>query len=63
MSTRKVGRDAISGRFIPLRTARRFPAPTTIETIETPSRCARAQRRRARHVTEKTRFEDPEKNV
>lgn len=48
MSIRKVGRDAISGRFVSLRTTRRFPATTTVETIEVrPRRRASAKRRRA----------------
>jgi hypothetical protein len=30
----KVGRDAKSGRFIPVREAQRRPATTTVETIK-----------------------------
>jgi len=47
MSIRKVGRDAISGRFVSLRTTRRFPSTTTVETMEVPRR-RRASAKRPR---------------
>lgn len=48
MTIRKVGRDAISGRFIPLEKTRRYPGTTVVETVEVPKRRrARSTRRRA----------------
>jgi len=35
---RKMGRDAGSGRFIPIKEAQRHPKTTVIETIKIPSR-------------------------
>lgn len=32
-STRKIGRDAKSGQFIPVKTAKRRPSTTVVETI------------------------------
>jgi hypothetical protein len=54
MTIRKVGRDAISGRFVPLVKTTRSPATTTVETVEVPKRRrARATRRRAAsHLTQ-----------
>lgn len=36
MGTRKVGRDAKTGEFIPVKEAQRHPNTTVIETIKTP---------------------------
>lgn len=36
MATRKIGRDARTGEFIPVEVARRRPNTTTVETIKTP---------------------------
>lgn len=36
MPNRKIGRDAESGQFIPVREAERRPKTTTVETIKTP---------------------------
>jgi hypothetical protein len=36
MATRKIGRDAGSGQFIPVKVAERRPKTTVIETIKTP---------------------------
>lgn len=36
MGTRKIGRDAKTGEFIPVKEAQRRPATTVIETIKTP---------------------------
>jgi hypothetical protein len=33
MAKRKIGRDAITGEFIPVEEARRRPTTTTVETI------------------------------
>ncbi len=33
-STTKIGRDAKSGKFIPVKQAQRRPATTTVETIK-----------------------------
>jgi hypothetical protein len=56
MAIRKVGRDAISGRFVSRRTTRRFPATTTLETVEVPRRRSLSRRRRsARHLTSTSR--------
>jgi hypothetical protein len=38
MATQKVGRDAQSGRFIPLINTRRRPSTTVVETVKTPPR-------------------------
>jgi len=38
MSTRKIGRDAGTGRFIPVKTAKRRPKTTVVETIKNPPR-------------------------
>ncbi len=35
MATRKIGRDAGSGRFIPVDVAKRRPKTTVVETIKT----------------------------
>jgi hypothetical protein len=37
MGTRKIGRDAKTGEFIPVKEAKRRPT-TTVETIKTPPR-------------------------
>ena len=34
VSTRKIGRDAKSGQFIPVKTAKRRPSTTVVETIK-----------------------------
>jgi hypothetical protein len=54
MTIRKVGRDAVSGRFISLERTRRFPGSTVVETVEVPKRRRAVSRRRraARHLTE-----------
>ena len=36
MATRKIGRDAKTGEFIPVKEAKRRPNTTVIETITTP---------------------------
>lgn len=36
MATRKIGRDAETGRIIPVEEAKRRPKTTTVETIKTP---------------------------
>jgi hypothetical protein len=36
MATRKIGRDAGNGQFIPVKVAERRPSTTVIETIKTP---------------------------
>ena len=36
MSTKKIGRDAESGQFIPVKEAERRPKTTVVETIKTP---------------------------
>lgn len=36
MGTRKIGRDAKTGEFIPVKEAQRRPNTTVIETIKTP---------------------------
>jgi hypothetical protein len=43
--TIQIGRDARTGRFIPLRVARRRPSTTTVETIRIPRRKRRRRRR------------------
>lgn len=35
-STRKVGRDAKTGEFIPVKAAQKRPSTTTVETIKVP---------------------------
>jgi hypothetical protein len=53
MSTRKIRRSSITGRFVGKGRVRRFPATTVTETVDVPSRdCSRRRRRTARHVTE-----------
>ena len=37
MATRKIGRDAGTGEFIPVKEAERRPKTTTVETIKVPS--------------------------
>jgi len=46
MSIRKLGRDARTGRFLPIETANRRPATSTIERRRFPAR----KRRTARHT-------------
>ena len=36
MATRKIGRDAGNGQFIPVKVAQNRPKTTVIETIKTP---------------------------
>ena len=36
MGARKIGRDAKTGEFIPVKEAKRRPTTTTVETIKTP---------------------------
>lgn len=38
MATRKIGRDARNGRFIPVKTAQRRKATSVVETIKTKKR-------------------------
>ena len=38
MATRKIGRDAGTGRFISVEEAKRRPTKTVVETIKTPSK-------------------------
>jgi hypothetical protein len=38
MATRKIGRDAETGEFIPVKEAQRRPRTTTVETIKTPKK-------------------------
>lgn len=52
MSTRKVARSAIDGRFVSRRAAHRWPQNTVVETIEYPSSLRLRRRRAARHLTE-----------
>jgi hypothetical protein len=52
MSTRKVARSAIDGRFVSRRAAHRWPQNTVVETIEYPSSRQVRRRRAARHLTE-----------
>lgn len=53
MSTRKIRRSSITGRFVGAGRVRRFPATTVTETVDVPSRdCSPPRRRSARHVTE-----------
>lgn len=35
MGTRKIGRDAKTGRIIPVKKAQRRPSTTTVETLKT----------------------------
>lgn len=35
MGTKKIGRDAKTGRIIPVKEARRRPSTTTVETVNT----------------------------
>jgi hypothetical protein len=37
MATRRIGRDAKTGEFIPVKDANRRPSTTTVETIKVPS--------------------------
>lgn len=41
MATRKIGRDAPTGRFIPVDKARRNPRTTTVETVKIKPRTKR----------------------
>lgn len=52
MSTRKVARSAIDGRFVSRRAAHRWPQNTVVETIEYPSSRRLRRRRAVSHVTE-----------
>ena len=38
MGVRKVGRDAKTGEFIPVKEAKRRPNTTTVETVKTPKK-------------------------
>lgn len=38
MGTRKIGRDAKTGEFIPVKDAKRRPSTTVVETIKTPTK-------------------------
>lgn len=51
MTIRKVGRDAVSGRFIPLERTRRYPGSTIVETVEVPKRRRTVAKRRATRQT------------
>ena len=62
MSTRKIRRSSITGRFVGAGRVRRFPATTVTETVAGPSRdCSRRRRRAARSLTEANRNERPSK--
>lgn len=37
-NSRKIGRDAKSGQFIPVKVAIRRPSTTTVETVKTPKK-------------------------
>lgn len=54
MSTRKVARSSVSGRFVSQTYARRFPATTVVETISVSANGVRRLKRRRAvgHVTE-----------
>jgi hypothetical protein len=38
MGARKIGRDAKTGEFIPVKEAQRRPNTTTVETVKTPKK-------------------------
>jgi hypothetical protein len=38
MATRRIGRDAKTGEFIPVKDANRRPSTTTVETIKVPKK-------------------------
>lgn len=38
MVARKIGRDAKTGKFIPVKVANRRPSTTVVETIKTPKK-------------------------
>ena len=38
MSTRKIGRDAKTGEFIPVKDAKKHPSTTVVETIKVPKK-------------------------
>lgn len=38
MPTRKIGRDAMTGRIIPVKEAQRRPSTATVETVKTPKK-------------------------
>lgn len=38
MASRKIGRDANTGKFIPVKDAQRRPSTTVVETIKTPTK-------------------------
>lgn len=59
MPTRKIGRDASSGRFISVTEARKRPATSIVETIHVSRNgVRRLKRRRAvRHLTEENQNE------
>ena len=60
MSTRKIRRSSITGRFVGAGRVRRFPATTVTETVDVPCRdCSRRRRRCARHLTEENQNERP----
>ena len=54
MSTRRFARSSVSGRFVSLAYARRFPATTVVETLTDPSPRRLRRRRAVGHVTEET---------
>ncbi len=37
-NTRKIGRDAKNGQFVPLKETKRRPSTTVVETIKTPKK-------------------------
>jgi len=59
MSTRKIRRSSITGRFVGAGRVRRFPATTVTETVEVPSRDCSRRRRSAGHFTEENQSERP----
>ena len=59
MSTRKIRRSSITGRFVGAGRVRRFPATTVTETVHVPCRDCSPRRRCARHLTEENQNERP----
>lgn len=59
MSTRKIRRSSITGRFVGAGRVRRFPATTVTETVDVPSRDCSRRRLSAGHLTEENQNERP----
>ena len=49
MPTQKIGRDAKTGRIIPVKEAQRRPNTTTVETVKTPQEVRPCGGEAARH--------------